>query len=118
MNYSHPQHRSFILLMALLWASAIGAAQTPSAFTADVETRVVVLTNDLRQKQGLQPVQPESRLTDAARDFAAHIAKTEKLDHDADDSTPADRITKRGYRYCIVAENRSNEYSSGGFTPE
>jgi uncharacterized protein YkwD len=118
MNYSHPLHRSFILLVALLCASASGAAPTPSGFTEDVETRVVALTNDLRKKQGLQPVQPESRLTDAARYFAAHIAKTDKLDHDADGSTPADRITKRGYRYCIVAENLSNEYSSGGFTPE
>jgi uncharacterized protein YkwD len=118
MNYSHPLHRSFILLLALLYASATGAAQTPAAFTEDVETRVVTLTNDLRKQQGLQPVQPESHLTDAARSFAAHIAKTDKLDHDADGSTPADRITKRGYRYCIIAENLSYESSSGGFTPD
>src|ERR1700682_3276267 len=117
MNYSHPLHRSFILLLALLCVSAASAAPTPPAFTEDVETRVVTLTNDLRKQQGLQPVQPESRLTEAARYFAAYIAKTDKLDHDADGSTPADRVKKRGYGFCIIAENLSYEYAFAGFTP-
>ena len=92
-------------------------AQAPE-FAAEVETRVIALTNETRAKNGAAPLQAESRLTDAARGFAAYIASTGKLEHDADGTTPAERVKKRGYGYCIVAENLGMEYSSGGFTPE
>ena len=118
MNYSHPLRRGFMLLMALIATSMGHAAQTQSSFTEDVEKRVMVLTNALRKEQGLQPLQSEPRLTDAARYFAGYVAKTDKLDHDADGSTPADRVKTRGYSYCIIAENLASEYNSAGFTPE
>lgn len=92
-------------------------AQAPE-FTADVEQRVIALANDLRVKSGAQPLQAEARLTDAARYFAGYVASTGKLEHDADGTTPAERLKKRGYAYCIVAENIGMEYSSAGFTPE
>jgi uncharacterized protein YkwD len=118
MNYSHPLYRSFILLIGVLCTAQSWAGQTPTGFTEDVETRVVALTNDLRKQQALRAVQTESHLVDAARYFAGQIAATDKLEHDADGSTPAERVTKRGYRYCMVAENLAYEFNSTGFTPE
>ena len=118
MNYRHPCTCSLFALLTLLACTAADAAQPVASFTRDVETRVVALTNDFRSKNGLQPVQPEARLTEAAQAFAAYIAKTDQLEHDADGSEPTDRAKKRGYNYCIIAENLASEYSSAGFTPE
>ena len=118
MNYSHPVLRSWIVVLASLCVSHASAAQTDTSFTEDVEKRVIALTNDLRKEHGLQPLQPDSRLTQTARSFAAYVAKTDKLDHDADGSTPPDRAKKSGYNFCIIAENLANEYRSEGFTPE
>ena len=117
-NYSHPHARSFILLVALACAAVSHAAQTDTPFTQDVEARVVALTNELRKQQGLPAVQPEARLIDAGRYFAGYIAKTDKLDHDADGSSPPERAKKRGYNHCIIAENLAFEYDSAGFSPE
>jgi len=118
MNYSHPLRCGFVLLIALMSVSMGYAAQTQSSFAEDVEKRVMMLTNALRKEQGLQPLQAEGRLTDAARYFAGYVAKTDKLEHDADGSTPAERAKTHGYSYCIIAENLASEYSSAGFTPE
>jgi uncharacterized protein YkwD len=103
---------------ALLAVYSMHAGAQSQEFAADVEERVVALTNDARAKNGAAPLQSESRLTDTARDFARHLASTGKLEHDADGTTPAERVKKRGYSFCIVAENLAMEYSSRGFTPE
>lgn len=103
--------------LAVLVAATRASAQSPE-FAAEVEERVVKLTNEFRAKNALVPVQAETRLTDAARYFSGHLASTGRLEHDADGTTPAERVKKRGYVYCIVAENLGMEYNSGGFTPE
>jgi uncharacterized protein YkwD len=108
---------AFAAGVVLLVAATCASAQS-AEFASEVEERVVTLTNDVRAKNGAQPLQAESRLADAARSFAAYIAGAGRLDHDADGTTPAERVKKRGYAYCIVAENLGMEYSSGGFTPE
>jgi uncharacterized protein YkwD len=101
-----------------LCASCAGAlAQTPMT-TSAVEERVLALTNEFRAQNALQPLQTEARLDDTARYFAAYVANTGNLEHDADGATPAERVKKRGYNYCIVAENLAFEYSSSGFTPD
>jgi uncharacterized protein YkwD len=111
---------------ALTWLSAVvslcascaGAlAQTPMT-TSAVEERVLALTNEFRAQNALQPLQTEARLDDTARHFAAYVANSGNLEHDADGATPAERVKKRGYNYCIVAENLAFEYSSSGFTPD
>jgi uncharacterized protein YkwD len=106
-----------LLLQLLLFALPFARAQQPS-FNAEAEERVLALTNEFRAQNKLQPLQAESRLADAARYFAGYLASTGKLEHDADGTTPVDRVKKRGYVHCIVAENLGMEYSSGGFTPE
>ena len=117
-NYSRAGWRWFTLLSALLCALDAEAGQAAVPLASDAEARVAALTNDLRSKQGLPPVEIEPRLTAAARAFAAYVARTDKLDHDADGSTPAARAEKSGYRYCVIAENIAYEYDSGGFTAD
>ena len=114
-DYSHALRVVAAVLLALIAAAHV-SAQSPE-FAADVEERVIALTNEARAKNGAAPLQAESRLTDAARDFARHLAGAGRLEHDADGTTPAERVKKRGYSFCIVAENLAMEYSSGGFTP-
>jgi uncharacterized protein YkwD len=112
-----------LLLAALLSIIPAGRAQDkatalPAAFGEQVEQRVIALTNEFRGTGGLQPLESEAHLTDAARYFAAHLAGSGKLEHDADGTTPAERVKKRGYNYCAVAENLASEFNSAGFTPE
>jgi uncharacterized protein YkwD len=111
--------QALVGIAAAVWMlfAPVAKAQAPE-FTADVEERVLALTNDLRSKSGIGPLAAEARLTDAARSFVRHIASTGRLEHDADGTTPAERVRKRGYAYCMVAENLASEYNSGGFTPE
>jgi uncharacterized protein YkwD len=115
-DYSHAA--SWLTAALLLFAScASHAAQAPLT-TQAVEERVLALTNELRAQNALPPLQAESRLDDTARSFAGYLASTGKLEHDADGATPAERVKKRGYDYCIVAENLAYEYSSGGYTAD
>jgi uncharacterized protein YkwD len=103
---------------ALLAVLSMHAGAQSQEFAADVEERVIALTNDSRSKNGAAPLQSEPRLTDVARDFARYLASAGKLEHDADGTTPAERVKKRGYSFCMVAENLAMEYNSAGFTPE
>ena len=116
LNYKRHLARAGMLLIALHYLAHALSAELPS--TQDVESRVVALTNDLRKAQKLDVLQSDPRLTAAARSFAAYVAKTDKLEHDADGSTPSDRAKKHDYDFCIVAENLANEYDSAGFTAD
>ncbi len=121
--YSELRRRAFTLLIALaLFAGNSAAQERPAAgqagFAEQVEQRVITLTNEFRTQRGLAPVQAEARLTETARYFAGYLANADKLDHDADGATPAERVKKRGYNYCVVAENLAAEYSSAGFTTD
>jgi uncharacterized protein YkwD len=120
-HYSDARSASWLALALLVLFSAAAAAQDRSvsaAFSTDVEQRVTALTNDFRQQNGLPPLELEARLTEAARYFAGYLASTGKLDHDADGTTPPERVKKRGYSYCAVAENLASEYNSAGFAPD
>lgn len=119
-HYSEARTLS-LLLLAVLWLfSAHCTAQDMNVsptFSEEVEQRVTTLTNEFRAQNGLPALEREGRLTEAARAFAAYLASTGKLDHDADGTTPPDRVKKRGYNFCAVAENLASEYSSAGFAP-
>jgi uncharacterized protein YkwD len=103
--------------LACLVPASHTAAQVPE-FSSEVEQRVLDLTNGFRAKKSLPPLKSDARLADAARYFAGYLARTGKLEHDADGTTPPERVKKYGYAYCIVAENLAMEYNSAGFTPE
>jgi uncharacterized protein YkwD len=108
-----------LLLLALATFSHAAEKTTePPAFAATAEQRVLALTNAFRAEAKLPAVEPEPRLAETARSFATYLASTGKLEHDADGTTPPERVKKRGYAYCIVAENLASEFNSAGFTPE
>jgi uncharacterized protein YkwD len=90
-----------------------GMAQRPDL--GRVEDIIVGRTNDFRREQGLQPVASDAKLEAAARYFAQYMARTERYGHQADGKEPADRATRHGYDYCLVAENISYQYSSEDF---
>jgi uncharacterized protein YkwD len=120
-HYSDARTRSLLLLLVLAILSGWCAAQDRSvsaAYSAELEQRVTALTNEFRKDNGLPPLEPETRLSEAARYFAGHLASTGRLDHDADGTTPPERVKKRGYSYCMVAENLASEFSPAGFAAD
>jgi uncharacterized protein YkwD len=69
------------------------------------EQEVVDLTNAARKKEGLLPVKVNPILCEVARDYAAKIAKAQKLDHFLDGTKVGTRVKAKGYQYKIVGEN-------------
>ncbi len=106
----------FAAVIALL--IPIGPALARDHATPDpglVGTIIVAATNDLRNQQHRPALAVDPRLTEAAREFAAFMARTDKYGHDADGTTPFARARKHGFEYCLLAENIAYQYSSAGF---
>lgn len=94
-----------------------GAAQAGEA-VADVDEtvrRIVERTNALRSADGLEAVETSRELQDAAREFAAFMAKSGRYGHEADGRRPEQRATAHGYEHCIVSENIASVYRSTGY---
>ena len=81
----------------------------------NAESLVVEETNKLRREQGLNEVQPNARLTQTARYFAAYMARTGEYGHNADGNQPSQRAALFEYEYCIVSENIAKLFKSMGF---
>ncbi len=81
-----------------------------------VVQEIIRETNAFRSRHGRSRLQVNSQLTYAARYFAEYLAKMDKLSHTADGHQPGERARKRGYDYCIEAENIAYEFNSAGFT--
>jgi uncharacterized protein YkwD len=94
------------------------APRAPAAGLPDLQAAaqlIVHRTNAFRQAEGRKPVTSNAKLTETARDFAEFMARTGKYGHEADGHTPAERVQKRGYEFCLVAENIAYRYNSTGF---
>lgn len=115
-DYSQRAARFLALVTLALTCLAANASRAAQPFSVDVEERVVALTNEFRAESSLQPVESEARLKETARAFAAYLAGTGRLDHEADGATPEDRVKRSGYSYCMLAENLASEFNSRGFT--
>jgi uncharacterized protein YkwD len=90
-------------------------AQPRAPDLAQASQLVVEGTNRFRHELGLAPVRSEKKLTEAAREFAAYLARTDRFDHDADGRHPPERALEHGYDYCLVSENIGFEFDSRGF---
>jgi uncharacterized protein YkwD len=97
------------------WA-AVSAPRMPDLATA--AGVVVEQANRFRASQGRRAVKPSDRLRQAASDFAAYMASTDRYGHEADGRTPVDRVRATGYDDCLVAENIAFQFNSGGFGTE
>lgn len=79
------------------------------------EVAIIEMTNAFRSKNELQAVKPDIKLTNAARAYAAHLARTGTFAHDADGRQPSDRAKNAGYQFCYIAENLALNQSSAQF---
>lgn len=99
-----------------LQTSSNVSAKRPSDQSSKAAELIVQQTNQFRQAEELQKVDPNPHLAKAAQYFANFMAKTDKYGHRADGNRPADRAEKFGYDYCMVSENIAYQYSSEGFS--
>lgn len=104
-----------LVTLTVALVSATGYGQQPAPDPEEVAGLVVRMTNEFRAQEGRGRVEVNARLTEAARYFAAYMAKTGQFGHEADGSEPATRAKQHGYDYCIVSENIAYRYSSAGF---
>src|ERR1700733_13559893 len=90
-------------LLPLACASPSAAEGERRPDLARVEALVIEGTNEFRRQEHLGEVSRNARLNEAAREFAAFMARTGKFDHDADGRKPAERALAHGYKYCFIA---------------
>ena len=125
-DYSRPAVRVlFALAVSMpLVSCAQGTATVPVVAARDgepvgeVRDRVLSLVNEQRGRNGARPLTRDERLEEAAAYIASYMARTGRLDHAADGTTPAERVKARGYAYCNVSENIGFEYNSRGFATD
>jgi uncharacterized protein YkwD len=110
---SVPRRLAHILALAVLGAPCLSAAAGPDL--PAVERYVVEATNRFRLDAGLGALAVDARLAKAARYFAEYMASTDRYGHTADGAEAADRATRHGYEWCLVAENISYQYTSARF---
>ena len=80
------------------------------------EVAIIERTNVFRAANKLSPVQPNAKLTAAARAYAQKLSRTDELSHMLDGTTPAQRIKQSGYNYCQVGENLASLLDRRGFS--
>ncbi|MDZ7960461.1 MAG: CAP domain-containing protein [Aulosira sp. DedQUE10] len=79
-------------------------AQTPQ--TAQIESQVRQQINQVRQKNGLQPLQNNEKLAQVARNYSQLMAEKNFFSHTGiDGSTLSDRVRAAGISYWMVGEN-------------
>jgi uncharacterized protein YkwD len=79
---------------------------------------IVAKSNQFRQEQGLELVEVNAKLAEAASYFADYMAATDKYSHTADGKTPSQRAKEHDYDYCLVSENIAYLSSSAGLSSE
>jgi uncharacterized protein YkwD len=78
-----------------------------------METQVLQLTNNERQKAGCGPLRTNSALARAAEDHAADMVDNHYFDHNSQDGrSPFDRMKSAGFKGGSMAENIAVGYSS------
>jgi uncharacterized protein YkwD len=77
--------------------------------------KLFVLTNEERAKLGLQPLQENTQLTEAAQKKASHMFQKDYWSHFAPDGTsPWDFIKQSGYQYEYAGENLAKNFLFSG----
>lgn len=90
-----------------------GAKEQPVSF-ATQEQGVLDLTNQERKKADLPPLQQNAKLTRAAREHSANMARLDRLDHVLEGKGPGERLADIGYTSLGWGEN----VAAGQRTPE
>lgn len=89
---------------ALVGMAPLALAQNIS--DTNLATKVFEHVNARRTAQGMNPLTPERKLGTAARGHAADLARTGGLSHTSSDGSDfAARVSRQGYKACLLAEN-------------
>ena len=87
-------------------ALILGMVMMAGLAQAETMRDAVTLTNNYRAQKGLGPLTVSPALEATADAHARDMAKKGFFSHrGSDGSTPGKRAKRKGYRYCIVAEN-------------
>ncbi|MBD2445823.1 CAP domain-containing protein [Nostoc sp. FACHB-152] len=79
---------------------------TQSSKAADMEAAVRQGINQVRQKNGLQPLKNNEKLAQVARNYSRQMAQKKFFSHTgADGSTLPDRVSAGGITYWMIGEN-------------
>lgn len=95
----------FLIVSGCLFVLVEQPQADPMLKLSSDEQAVIDLVNAERKKVGLGPLKANARLTEAARNHAANMAKQDKLEHELDGKTPSDRVSAAGYKYAATGEN-------------
>lgn len=86
--------------------SAAPSPAASSAAIAEMETLVQQRINEIRQEQGLRPLQNNDRLAQVARDYSRLMAEKNFFSHTGPDGrNVGQRVQAAGIVYWIVGEN-------------
>jgi uncharacterized protein YkwD len=108
-----------MLSRALLVVLLGGCALAASAGDADKmkltpeEQRVLDSTNEVRKKEGLQPLRINPLLVEAARKHSQMMAMRSQLEHEFDGIGLDKRLKKVGYKFNAYGENILYTVKSG-----
>jgi uncharacterized protein YkwD len=78
------------------------------------ESEVFELTNQVRRRHGLSPLQWNHKLIAAAQNYTKVMESLNCLSHNCDNSNLGERVKRAGYRFSYVGENVAHGYK----TPE
>jgi uncharacterized protein YkwD len=74
--------------------------------TAQIEAEIRQQINQVRQKNGLQPLKNNEKLAEVARNYSRQMSENNFFSHTgADGSTLSDRVSAGGIVYWMVGEN-------------
>ncbi len=99
----------------LFWFFSFFPSSRVLGSTSDLsESQIISLTNLARTSQQLLPLQPDTRLSQAALDKAKHMLNSDNFDHyyssDEGQVTPWQFILNSGYDYHHAGENLARHY--------
>jgi uncharacterized protein YkwD len=81
-------------------------ASVQSAALAEMEAAVEERINEIRQQNGLNPLQKNERLAQVARNYSQTMARENFFSHTGPDGdTSAQRVRSAGLSYRVVGEN-------------
>ena len=83
------------------------------AYSSEInKNNIIELTNQERNKLGLEPLKNNNKLDMAALEKANYIFTSQKFQHNIDDTKFSDWIKKQDYEYTYVGENLAIDFIS------